>query len=459
MMGKLKSRLVVSKCGGIGEHDVWCYFIEMPEKYAVVVGIEQYREARLQNVSYAKQDATAFAEALKQLGHEQRNVALLLDDDATAVTIDYEARQMAKSAQKGDELMLFFAGHGYTMGSRNYLLAADTKQGDIVGTSVPLQRLLEHFAQSSAERITCFLDCCHSGMNLGDEERGVIEQMSEDELKKYFQNAEYRVVFSACSSNEKSYPSIKYKPRLLDHHLLRALRGMKPHVLDKSRRLLSTTLQDYLRSEVPKQVKLESIERRSQNPKMYGDLSGTFVVADLKELLDKKNAELELRQSGFKDFIFRGTRSGAVNELAGFEKARGHRAPKFVSRRTQEWVAGLAARDIEEELTNVFGAVRKCGLQNSSIRYDEATEGSGAIRTTDFEFVVTYKQSDEESGAYDVIRELNRLSNPRLIEERWFNDIFRRFRRSGAWSLTRRWMSTRSSTRLKRSMRSASTLI
>lgn len=403
-------------------------FIEMPKKYAVVIGIEKYREAGLDSVAYATGDATEFASALKQLGHDERNIVLLLNEHATATTIKYECRQMAKTAEEHDQLSLFFAGHGYTAEGHNYLLAYDTRRGDLRGTSVPLQQLLGYFAESAADQIACFLDCCHSGMKLGDEERGVLEQLSEDELKDFFQNAEYRVVFSACSPDEKSYPSLKYKHGYWTYHLLRAFRGEEHALLDKRGRLLSSSLQDYLALEVPKQVKLQSTERRSQHPKMYGDLSNTFVVADLHELLQRKNAELALRRSGLKDFTFQSSEQGPVRALGGFLKEKGHKAPKFVSRTTQTWVAKIATDDITAELKTVFDTIRGSRAYKSrDIEYDEPVEGSGAVRTPDFEFVVTYEQSSEDPASYIVTRQLNRLSEPNLVAEDWFNDVFSMF--------------------------------
>lgn len=394
--------------------------------YALLFGVEKYMETRLDDVRYAEKDATAVCNALLDIGFEEENVELVLSGKATKTNIEYEARQLAKSAKKGDKIFFFFAGHGYTLGGQNFLLAHDTRRDDIENTSVSLGHVFDLFDQSACRQVMFFLDCCHSGMRLADGTRGVLEDLSTEEIESHFAKAEFRVVFSACDKEEKSWPSLKFQHGYWTHHLLRALRGEEPSVLDSGGRLRSSDLQDYLSIAVPRDLVLQSTEKRRQNPKMFGDATGTFVVADLSGLLARIVAEREAQAGGLKNSTLRATEEGEVRHLAGFNKAKGHTSPKFQSDSSRSWVERLAEGDIATELEKVFENLKKSKYyKNKDIEYDEAHSGVGGIRTPDFEFSVSYAQSEDDPGQYIAVRELTRLDSPEILDEKWFNETFR----------------------------------
>jgi len=391
--------------------------------YGLLFAVEEYMEKSLDRVLYAERDATAIRDALLEIGYKE--VFLTVNNQATKTTIEYETKQLANTAKSDDTVFFFFAGHGYAWEARNYLLAHDTRKGDIVGTSVSLHQIFELFEKSACRRVMFFLDCCHSGMHLYDGARGVLEDMSCDELKSYFNKANYRVVFSACDKAEKSWPSIKFQHGYWTYHLLRALRGDEPKLLDEEGRLRSTQLQDYLSVEVPKQLKLQSKESRQQTPKVYGDSSGTFVVADLSALVARKEAELNLQAVGLKNSVLRSIEEDRIDRLDGFNKARGHRLPKHKNATTEKWVAKISEGDISKEMEDYFRRIQQGNHYSSGdLEYDEPVDGGAAIRTPDFEFTVFYQQSGKDPLKYEVTRELTRLNSPGILAEKWFNDLF-----------------------------------
>lgn len=394
--------------------------------YALIFGVEKYEDPGFGSVTYAERDATEVANALLDLGYDAADVTVILNEKATKTTIEYEITELAHRATKDDTVLFFFAGHGYTYGGENFLVATDSRRGGIPKTFVSLRDMFEAFAGSHCAQVMFFLDCCHSGMKTTDEGRDVLEMMSHEELKAYFAEAEFRVVFSSCDKGEKSYPSHDYKHGYWTYHLLRALRGEETGVLDKDGRLRSTHLQDYLRSEVPKQVALKSTDRRSQNPKMYGDVSGSFIIADLAPLIAKRAAQRSLETIGLKHTTLRGTETGSVKGLEGFQKSKGHRVPTYHSRSSESWVPSLAAKELETEMERCFAAIRKSGrYSNKDLKYDPPSGGGSSIRTPDFEFSISYSQSSDDPGEYVAFRELLRLNTPDLLDEEWFNALFR----------------------------------
>jgi hypothetical protein len=102
----------------------WAFFALMgampalAERHALVVGIDGY--TRLEPLHKARNDARAVADSLQAAGFV---VTRALDPDADAL-YDTLARFTA-ALRPGDEVVVYFAGHGVEVEGRNWLLPAD----------------------------------------------------------------------------------------------------------------------------------------------------------------------------------------------------------------------------------------------------------------------------------------------------------------------------------------------
>ncbi len=160
---------------------------------------------------------------------------------------------------------------------------------------------------------------------------------------------------------------------------------------------------------------------------MFGDVSGTFVVADVSPAIQRRIAERQAESVSLKDASLRRVQSGQVRDLSGFDKARRHRAPTYVNSTSRSWVAELATGDLEADVEKVFEKIKNAAVYKRKVLiYDPPAEGSASIRTPDFAFTVTYSQSEDNPSEFEVTQELTRLSDPETLEADWFNDVFRR---------------------------------
>ena len=141
---------------------------------AVVVGVSRYKA--IPKLSFADNDAEALYQYLIQRdggGLDSANVALFLDDEATAPAINQALLRMAEASHKGDRLLLYFAGHGdvqrirdSTVGSA-YLLLANATAGLYDGSNDVLnpqqmQGWVQMRMRTGAEFLIV-LDACRSG--------------------------------------------------------------------------------------------------------------------------------------------------------------------------------------------------------------------------------------------------------------------------------------------------------
>lgn len=141
--------------------------------YAVVVGISHYQDRSIPSLQYASRDAREFHRYLVDPfggGLDNRDVILLLDNEATLSGMRVAINRVFRQANENDTVTIYFAGHGSPDSperpDRLFLLPYDSNFEDIMSTAFPmddLTRTLSDRSLARAGRITLFADACHSG--------------------------------------------------------------------------------------------------------------------------------------------------------------------------------------------------------------------------------------------------------------------------------------------------------
>ncbi len=125
-------------------------------RLALVLGNDSYKSAApLQN---ARADARAMARSLEAAGFK---VSLKLD--LTQREMNDALRTFTSEIQGGDEVVLFYAGHGVQVGSGNYLLPIDVRnmsEVQVRDDSVSLQRVLDDVSERKARFSLAIIDAC-----------------------------------------------------------------------------------------------------------------------------------------------------------------------------------------------------------------------------------------------------------------------------------------------------------
>ncbi len=134
--------------------------------YAVVVGVEQYRQ-KLPKADYAAHDAQVMNDYLiKAMGFQEENVILIVDDHAGRTDLEkYVEKWLPNRVEKGDTVFVYFSGHGAPNPKTGeaYLVPYDGDPAYIDTTGYPLKRLYEQLAALPAKEVVVMLDSCFSG--------------------------------------------------------------------------------------------------------------------------------------------------------------------------------------------------------------------------------------------------------------------------------------------------------
>jgi hypothetical protein len=135
-------------------------------RYAVVVGIEQYRN-KLPKADFAAHDAKVMGDYLsKTMGFSEENIAVLLNEQATRTDLEkYIEHWLPNRVEKDSTVFVYYSGHGAPNPKTGdaYLVPYDGDPAFVDATGYPLKRLYEQLGKLPAKEVVVLLDSCFSG--------------------------------------------------------------------------------------------------------------------------------------------------------------------------------------------------------------------------------------------------------------------------------------------------------
>ena len=235
------------------------------DKWAVVVGIDHFKDSSIPVLRYSSKDARDFYRYLITKGKfKPDHVRLLLNEVATRERIITEIGDTFLPYVVGpdDLVVLYFSTHGsgseHDIRKSNYLVAFDTKKSRLYADGIEMQKLLDQLEdRTHADRILIVLDACHSGgadpgsKALGDSVGAVnIEQVAI---------GRGNIIVTSSKADEVSWESKRYANGIFTKHLIDSLSrnpnvltsfaGMKDEVSDEARQSFGANQTPLLRAD------------------------------------------------------------------------------------------------------------------------------------------------------------------------------------------------------------------
>ncbi len=149
--------------------------------WAVIIGISQYQYSGqkngLTNLIFADDDAKAFARSLCNLGWSESHMKLLTNEEATQRNIMIALKSWLTKAGPDDQIILFWAGHGYADPEdpeKVYLATYDTDIS-IPATGYRMDEVRKALEEIRSKNVVLFADTCHAGklITRGNGNRGI----------------------------------------------------------------------------------------------------------------------------------------------------------------------------------------------------------------------------------------------------------------------------------------------
>ena len=142
--------------------------------YGIVVGVANYVDPRIEDLTYAATDAISFAQSLQEQSDvSPSRITLLTNDRATRGAIEKAFSEIAAISRPEDEVIVYLSGHGASVpdmdgdeadgdGNDEAFLPYDAARGD-PSSYVIDDDLGEWVARIPANKVALFLDSCYSG--------------------------------------------------------------------------------------------------------------------------------------------------------------------------------------------------------------------------------------------------------------------------------------------------------
>ncbi len=148
------------------------------KSWAVIIGLSSYKYSGnngLPNLIFADDDAKAFANTLKKLNWSESHINLLINEKATRKNILIALESWLTKAGPEDQIVLFWAGHGYPDPEdpeKVYFACYDT---DILipATGFRMDRVRSVLNERKAKNVIVLVDTCHAGKIITRGHRGL----------------------------------------------------------------------------------------------------------------------------------------------------------------------------------------------------------------------------------------------------------------------------------------------
>ena len=206
------------------------------DRWAIVVGISQYKDQRL-NLKYADRDAEELFKLIQTPsggGFETDHIIKLTNSEATTAKITRALRSFLKKPAGEDIVLIYFACHGAPDLDRPgivYLLTHDTDPTDISGTALPMREIDMSLKENLlAERVIIIADTCHSaaiGAGIGRRNTVDTTKVVNRYLKEVSEARRGIALLTSAENDEVSFEDAKWGGGhgVFTYYLLEGMRG------------------------------------------------------------------------------------------------------------------------------------------------------------------------------------------------------------------------------------------
>src|SRR3972149_934210 len=246
------------------------------QRYAVVVGISDYKDTKIPDLKYADADAQAFYDFITSpIGgnFNKENALLLKNEQATLKNVKLAITNFLKKAIDTDFVVIFMACHGEPEPDRPnniYLLMYDSELDGLSATAYHMENVNTDMKRYiSAKRLIFFADACHSaGLTEGGVGTRGFSNTVNIALSELKSTREGWGIVSASRAGEVSMESSQWGGGhgAFTYYLLEGMKGKADVEGNKNGIVTLAEAFDYLE---------EKVKRSTQNAQ-HPDTAGNF---------------------------------------------------------------------------------------------------------------------------------------------------------------------------------------
>ncbi|MCF6149470.1 MAG: PEGA domain-containing protein [Candidatus Kuenenia sp.] len=246
------------------------------QRYAVVIGISDYKDPKIPDLKYADKDAQAFYDFITSTeggDFNKENVLLLKNEQATLKNVKLALTNFLKKAIDTDYVVIFMACHGEPEPDRPsnlYLLTHDSELASLSATAYHMENVNADMKRYIlAKRLIFLADACHSaGLTEGSVGTRGFSNTINVAISELKSTREGWGIVSSCRAGEVSMESEKWGGGhgAFTYYLLEALKGDADKAGNNNGIVTLAETYDFLE---------EKVKRATQSAQ-HPDITGNF---------------------------------------------------------------------------------------------------------------------------------------------------------------------------------------
>jgi len=199
------------------------------DKYALVVGVENYIPTELPSLEYAEDDAESLGRALESLGFSVISMTTSSDNprhrSTTAARIMEQVEKRLDDRAASDTVVLAFSGHGVQFkGDKEFYFCPGEAELRDRKSLLPMGPVLEAVGHCKAGRKLLLVDACRDELTPEAAGKGVAVELDPAGVFRAEPPAGTIALFS-CQPKEKSFELKQFGHSVFTHHVLEYLTG------------------------------------------------------------------------------------------------------------------------------------------------------------------------------------------------------------------------------------------
>lgn len=387
------------------------------DRYALIIGINDYADDKIQDLTTCQNDALGMRDTLIDPnigGVKEENVTMLLGDEASFRNIRKSLSKL-RNLPANSTVFIYFSGHGGKVADEGFWITQDAELDNLGATALSDRDLRVFLERIPSERVVVLLDCCYATATV--EGQKSLDDFN-DVLNRF--TGKGRAFLMAAGSGEEAIEAEDLKHSVFTYYVLKGLDGAADE--NKDGVVVLTELATYIDSHVADEarvrggvqrpvVRMESVSgpsrfRLAVNVEQLRENQRSVVreteerndqLAQLKELYLNEHLSLDVYQLG------RRLLSVSTSELDQADKLR-----------REEFLAVLANRMESEKLPRALAALARPTKHlklNASPRMKKRDDGTSTGSTSATSVPNQVQLSDSNRRVRDLLKIANNNVN------------------------------------------------
>lgn len=245
------------------------------KRWALVIGVDQYRDGNISPLRGAANDAAKLARALTDYADFPSDQVILLATDQpeerqpTRINILTYLSNLSSAVPKDGLLLVAFAGHGIERGGQAYLIPSDARLTDDISlleeSAISVERMHQRIRAAQVAQVVVLLDACRNDPGGRADAPNPLTQAYVRGFNFDVRNREVQA-FATIYATAVGQRAYEYQEKKQGYFTWAVVEGLKGAAANEKGEVTLSSLVKYVQEVVPKRIAIDLGMGKQQRP-------------------------------------------------------------------------------------------------------------------------------------------------------------------------------------------------